>query len=186
MTKLYEQLKKMDREERGERLKRLEYITKLFNEDKPISLPRKTQRTYNTIEEAKFCFVYGFFISTVVLSQVFIEQMIRIYVLEARRNKGKNRVWENDDDEKQKNKYVYLLKEAKRYGILNEQEYKDLDKLRELRNSLIHLTQKRRNKLIIDIHITETDAQFAIQMMSKVINSILSGKWRLAIGESSK
>jgi hypothetical protein len=168
----FEQVKKRDRQERESRARRLSFINKIFKNDRPISLPGKTVRTLNTIEEAKDCFIYGNCISTVILAQVVVEQMIRFYVFRDRKIKKRSRVWEDDKEEKKRNVFYYLLKEGNKFGLLTDLEYNEIEQLRNIRNPLVHFRDDPSNKYFIDIHITEDQAKFSIQTMAKVIDII--------------
>jgi hypothetical protein len=77
-------------------------------------------------EEARYCFVYGQFLATVVLGFAYVERTLNAEFYGAGRN------------DMQRATSEILLQEAYEEGLLNEEELKAFDKARRLRNVMVH------------------------------------------------
>lgn len=77
-------------------------------------------------QEAISCFVSGQFIAVIVLGFSFIERSLV------------GRFWENDRKDLVSANSEQLLKEALAWGWLSKAEYQNLDRLRTIRNPIIH------------------------------------------------
>ena len=78
------------------------------------------------LEEARYCFTYGQYLATAVLGVAFIERLLAAMFF------GSGR----DDLERAGGQS--LLREARLCGWITEAEYIQLDKIRQLRNPLVH------------------------------------------------
>ncbi len=77
-------------------------------------------------EEARYCFVYGQFLATVVLGFAFVERTLCAIFYGAGRNDMQRATSET------------LLREAHKEGLLNKEELKTFNKARGLRNVTVH------------------------------------------------
>ena len=114
-----------DHKSREERLRRLEWLSN--------HTPQNEQRlfvgglnTKSLFEEARYCFVYGQFLATVVLSLSFIKYTLAGLFFQTGRN-----------DLKRAN-ISELIDEAREAGWITNDELTNLHKAREIRNSIAH------------------------------------------------
>lgn len=114
-----------DKKCRKERLKRLEWLIE--------HTPQSEQwlfigglTTESLFEEARYCFVYGQFLATVVLGLSFIEYTLAGLFFQTGRNDLKRA------------KISDLIDEAHKMGWITNDELANLHKAREIRNSIAH------------------------------------------------
>ncbi|HYG03499.1 MAG TPA: hypothetical protein VD927_13700 [Chryseosolibacter sp.] len=120
----HKELVDYDKETFDERLKRLKYVNRVF----PFG-----QREYGSSEsvrifdEAVHSYIFGFFISTIILAQAFIERRFQEYF----------RL--RFDDKRSKYTLDQLLKEFRKTGMIDDYFIDKIDKIRLKRNPLVHL-----------------------------------------------
>lgn len=78
------------------------------------------------LEEAKYCFAYGQFLATAVLGVAFIERVLAAQVYAAGR------------DDLERAGGLDLLREALNTGWISREEFDQFDRVRRLRNPLVH------------------------------------------------
>lgn len=118
----------LDNEERkcrDDRLNRLKWIIEIYpNID--ISCFHGGKKSYYLFEEARYCFVYGQYISSIMLILSYIENTLSSIFYGSGRN------------DLSRASTVDLLKEAKNEGLISENEFNLFDKVRKIRNPLTH------------------------------------------------
>lgn len=77
-------------------------------------------------EEMRYCFAYGQFAATIVLGFAYIEQTLAAKFFAAGRNDLERAGIER------------LLREARHHGILNDEEVRELNRIRRTRNPVTH------------------------------------------------
>jgi len=116
-------LKLYDKQTIDERVRRLKYLDKIKS-DGYLMTSGDMEIGY-TYQEVQFAFLNGHFLSTLVLSQAFIEKLLQSYFFE---NKIKCR-----------NTFDGMLKYARENDLFNEYIIKKLDFIRLIRNPITHL-----------------------------------------------
>ena len=118
----------LDNEDRGcwdDRLNRLKWIIEEYpNID--ISIFHGGIKSYYIFEEARYCFVYGQYIASTMLSLSYIENTLGSVFYAAGRN------------DLQRAGISDLLKEAQKEGLISEREFSVFDKVRKIRNPMTH------------------------------------------------
>lgn len=77
-------------------------------------------------EEAKYCFVYGQFLATIVLGMAYIEHALAAIFYAAGRN------------DIERASISILLQEAVKYGLITQTEFDNLNHARNIRNPITH------------------------------------------------
>lgn len=151
---------------REDRLARLEWVAGLVPDSQLLTFPGGWVAMY-LFEEARYCFVYGQFMASVVLGLAFIERTLAAWFYGAGRNDLERASISN------------LLREGKDSGWLTYEEYQQLDELREMRNPITHFrapisadTVERRSveqdKLPYDV--LEDDAKKVMQAVFHLVH----------------
>jgi hypothetical protein len=124
ITKFETALKKYDKETISERIERLKYINTLLPDEYMFG---GDPETIFIFDEAKMAFINGQFISTILLSQAYIERRLQIHYnsigLDTIAKKGLKAILEHA----KKNKTVHHFLLPK------------IDELRKIRNPFVHL-----------------------------------------------
>ena len=115
-------LKHKDEETLYGRVNRLKFLHKIKSEGVLFSGDMELAHTYG---EVQYAYVEGFFLSTLLLSQAFIEKLMQSY-FEVRGIKCRNT-------------FNSMLKYAKENDLFNEYILRKLDFLRLIRNPITHL-----------------------------------------------
>ena len=114
-----------DRKCKDDRLQRLKWIMNQYPKiDDPLFWGGV--KSYYLFEEARYCFVYGQYLASTMLSLSYIENTLGSIFYAGGRN------------DLQRASLANLLKEAKKEGLISEQEFIVFDKVRKIRNPLTH------------------------------------------------
>ncbi len=151
-------LKKYDGETLNDRIGRLKYLDKIKS-DGFLMTSGDLELGY-TYQEVQFAFVHGYFLSTLVLSQAFIEKLLQNYFLQ----------------HQIKSRYTFdaMLKYGKENELFNEYIIKKLDFIRLIRNPITHLKSQEYehsldkrsfNEKKHPWHKLEEDARLAISIL---------------------
>ena len=117
-----------DRGCRRERIARLEWLVEHYPANRDGIVTGGGLISIQLLDEARYCFTYGQYVATAVLGAALAER-----VLAARfRLVGRDKLAEATAQS--------LLREARQCGWITEAEYKQLDRIRQLRNPLVHLS----------------------------------------------
>jgi len=118
----------LDREDNAARSGRLDRLTWLAREMPKVDwlIFRGGLMTKYLFEEARYCFVYGQFLATIVLSLALIERELAALFYESGRNDLERAgIWE-------------LAKQAFETGWLTQEEFEWVEDLRQIRNPIVH------------------------------------------------
>ncbi len=111
---------------RADRIARLEWLTANY----PLSdlgfMLNGGWLSHRLLEEARYCFAYGQFLATSILGVAFIERVLAARFYAAGRD-DLERAGGHD-----------LLREALKSAWISQDEFEQFDKLRRLRNPLVH------------------------------------------------
>ena len=168
-----EWLENEDKQCRDDRLNRLNWIIKEYPNIE-ISLFHGGLKSKYLFEEARYCFVYGQYIASTMLSLSYIENTLgSVFYASGRNDLKRARV-------------VDLLKEARRKGLLSESEFILLNKVRKIRNPMIHFRKPDDKETIEysavknDRHpyeLLEDDAKTALKAFFKMVAKISIPKY---------
>jgi len=132
-----------DRQCRSDRLNRLKWIIEKYpNID--ISFFHGGLKSHYLFEEARYCFVYGQYIASIVLSLSYIENTLASVFYASGRN------------DLQRAPVADLLKKAKEEGLISESEFIVFNKVRKIRNPITHF-RKPNDKEIIEYRAIKND-----------------------------
>jgi len=110
---------------RSDRLNRLKLIIEKYP-DIDISLFHGGLKSYCLFEEARYCFVYGQYFASTMLSLSYIENTLAsVFYASGRNDLERARLFD-------------LLKKAKEEGLISESEFTIFNKVRKIRNPITH------------------------------------------------
>lgn len=116
-------LKLYDNQTLDERVQRLKYLDRIKS-DGYLMISGDLEIGY-TYREVQFAFVHGYFLSTLVLVQAFIEKLLQSYFME-------NQI-------KCRNTFDAMLRYARDNKLFNEYIIRKLDFIRLIRNPITHI-----------------------------------------------
>ena len=116
-----------DRGCREARVARLEWLAKNYPPNRYGFLLSGGWISKQLLEEARYCFAYGQYLASAVLGVAFVE---RILAAEFYATSGRNDL-ERAGGQK-------LLREARQCGWITDAEFDQLDRVRQLRHSMVH------------------------------------------------
>ena len=111
---------------RSERIRRLEWLVSNYPASDLGFLISGGWLSLRLLEEAKYCFVYGQFLATAILSVAFIERVIAARFYAAGR------------DDLERAGGLDLLRGALNAGWIDQQQFEQFDRIRRLRNPIVH------------------------------------------------
>ncbi len=132
-----------DKQCRDDRLNRLKWITEEYPNIE-ISLFHGGLKSHYLFEEARYCFVYGQYIASTMLSLSYIENTLASVFYASGRN------------DLQRARVVDLLEEAKDEGLISESEFTVFSKVRKIRNPITHF-RKPGDKKNIEYRAVKND-----------------------------
>jgi len=118
----------LDREDainREDRLSRLDWIARKMPEVEYLRFNGRAITKF-LFEEARYCYVYGQFLAVIILGLSYIENTLAALFHAAGR------------DDLERSNVSKLLREALNVGWVTQGEFDDLDRAREIRNSITH------------------------------------------------
>jgi len=111
---------------RADRIARLEWLASNYPSSDLGFMLRGGWLSHRLLEEARYCFAYGQFLATAILGVAFIERVLAARFYAAGRD-DLERAGGHD-----------LLREALRSAWISQDEFEQFDKVRRLRNPLVH------------------------------------------------
>ena len=115
-----------DRGCRHDRITRLEWLLENYPANHHGLLLAGGELTLQLLDEARYCFTYGNYLATAVLGAALIERILAAnFSLRGR-------------DDLERTGAQSLFREARRCGWITEAEHRQLDRVRQLRNPLVH------------------------------------------------
>ena len=155
-----------DRQCRSDRLNRLKWIIEKYPSI-DISLFHGGLKSYYLFEEARYCFVYGQYIASTMLSLSYIENILASVFYASGRN------------DLQRARLFDLLKKAKEEGLISESEFTIFNKVRKIRNPITHF-RKPSDKENIEPRVVknnrnpyellEEDSKTALEATSRIMS----------------
>lgn len=118
-------LDKEDRSERNRRIKRLQWLAEIMPSREYLLYPGGWM-SMHLLEEARYSFVYGQYLATIVLGMAYIERTLAAFIYGAGRS------------DLERAAISVLLREGVEEGWLTPEEYTALDHARTLRNPVAH------------------------------------------------
>ena len=153
-----------DRQCRGDRLHRLKWVIEEYpNID--ISLFHGGLKFHYLFEEARYCFVYGQYIASTMLSLSYIENTLASVFYASGRN------------DLQRARVVDLLKEAKEEGLISESEFTVFNKVRKIRNPITHF-RKPSDKETIEYRAVKND-RYPYELLEEDAKTALKATFRM-------
>jgi hypothetical protein len=155
-------MRRYDKRTFSNRLLRLDYVTKIFPRGLMYMLPPESAFVF---EEAKMSFINGQFVSTILLSQAFIEHMFQNYV-QSIGNKSLA-----------KSGLAAITRFLRKGNIVHPFLLDKIDQLRLIRNPFTHLpapgsphsiSQRAFQKQQDPYHALATDAAAALGLMYQI------------------
>jgi len=147
-----------------DRLNRLKWITEEYPNIE-ISLFHGGLKSHYLFEEARYCFVYGQYIASIVLSLSYIENTLASVFYASGRN------------DLQRASVVNLLEEAKEEGLISESEFAVFNKVREIRNPITHF-RKLGDKKTIEYRAVKND-RHPYELLEKDAKTALKATFRM-------
>ena len=111
---------------RPERIARLEWLAENYPSSDVGFILYGGRLSLRLLEEAKYCFAYGQFLATAILGVAFIERVVAARFYAAGR------------DDLERAGGLDLLREALRSGWISREEFDRFDRVRHLRNPIVH------------------------------------------------
>ena len=148
----------LDREDainREERISRLDWIARQMPDVEYLRFNGGVITKY-LFEEARYCYVYGQFLAVIILGLSYIEHTLAALFYGA------------GHDDLERANVSRLLREALNVGWITQAEFDDLDRAREIRNSITHFRNPAHDENIghravrqdeLPYEIIEEDAQ---------------------------
>lgn len=151
-----------------DRLKRLKWIIEEYP-DIDLAVFHGGLKSHYLFEEARYCFVYGQYIASIMLSLSYIENTLSSNFYASGRN------------DLQKTRIVDLLKEAEKEGLISESEFDAFNKVRKIRNPIMHF-RKPDDKEEIEwravkaeaypYELYEQDAKIALKACFRILSKL--------------
>ncbi|KPJ51120.1 MAG: hypothetical protein AMJ41_00245 [candidate division Zixibacteria bacterium DG_27] len=154
-----------DKQCRDDRLQRLKWIIKEYP-NIGLSLFHGGVKSHYLFEEARYCFVYGQYTASIMLSLSYVENSLATLLYASGTNDVRSA------------RIVDLLKEAKEQALISESEFIVLDKVRRIRNPIAHFRtpddeEDVENKAVKNgrhpYEVLETDAKTALKATFRVM-----------------
>ena len=120
-----EWLEREDTQQRKDRIKRLAWLASLAPRAEYLGFPGGWMTKF-LYEEARYCFVYGQYLATIVLGLAFIERSLAAVFYGA------------GEDEAEGAPAAHLYEKALEFGLLSAADHASLDEARRLRNAIVH------------------------------------------------
>ena len=161
-------LKREDEAERPERQERLRWIVKHYPAAQGFAL-YGGWLSKQLLEEAKYSFVYGQYVAAAILGVAFVERVLAALFYGAGRN-DLERASANG-----------LFAEALRCGWLTQTDFEHFDRIRQLRNPLVHFRRPlagdtvERRAVSDDTHpeqVIERDAREVLEGVFRVLEKV--------------
>lgn len=142
----------LDREDslaRQDRLDRLDWLADKMPAAEYWVFPAGLMSKY-LFEEARYCFVYGQFLATIVLGLAYIEQTLAALFYATGRN------------DLERANISTLLREAINYGWVNQTEFDNLERAREIRNPVTHFRRPLHDSTVEYRAVTQNELPYTV------------------------
>jgi hypothetical protein len=140
-----------------ERLNRLKWIIAQYPEIELASF-QGGLKSYYLFEEARYCFVYGQYLASILLALPYIENTLAsVFHAIGRNDLGQAGMAD-------------LLEEARKQGLISDSEFGIFDKVRQIRNPLTHFRKPlHKQTLEHPYEILEQDARLALTATFRIM-----------------
>jgi hypothetical protein len=159
----------LDHEDQGQREERIRRLRWLVGQDFPLnSMVFGGARVHDLFEEAKYCFVYGQYLSSILCISSVVERALI------------GQFFAPGEDQAETWTFQRAIQEAGNRGIISSEDREFFDRLRQLRNPLVHFRRPlERDTLEFRVlenesemqNIKEEDAKFAVLSMIRLMKS---------------
>jgi len=122
-------------------------------------------KSHYLFEEARYCFVYGQYIASIMLSLSYIENTLASVFYASGRN------------DLQKARVTDLLKKAKEEGLISESEFTVFNKVRKIRNPITHF-RKPNDKETIEYRAVKND-RYPYELLEEDSKIALEANFRI-------
>ena len=165
-------LEREDAENTGERLERIRWLTEQYP-DISIQLFPDGQTSRSLFEEARYCFIYGQFLATILLGMAFIERSFAADLFAA------------GNDNFERANLTTLLREQHQRGFISQEQFDQLERARNHRNSLAHFRPPGHNETTEFRSVSQMELPYTLfEEDAKNILSIIFGllqRWPFSI-----
>lgn len=145
-----EWLYREDAVEREARLTRLKWLISRMPPEDYFVIPSGGQILHYLFEETKYCFVYGQFLSTIIIGASCIEHVLAaLFYMTGRNDLERASIYD-------------LLNEALNSKIITQSEYDKIEKARQIRNSIIHFRKLLDNNTIERYSVIQEEHPYII------------------------
>lgn len=134
---------------RKDRLRRLDWLVEQIPNTEHLLFPGGLISKY-LYEEARYCFVYGQFLASIVLGFAFIEHTLAALLYAAGRN------------DFERSNISRLLQEALNCDWINQVEFQSLDKARRFRNPVTHYRRPLHDDTIMHRAVKDNELQYTL------------------------
>ncbi len=151
---------------RPDRIARLEWLASKYPASDLGFMLNGGWLSLRLLEEARYCFAYGQFLATAILGVAFIERVFAA------------RFYATGRDDLERAGSLDLLREALKSKWLSQEEFDQFDKVRRLRNPIVHFRRPlgpdtiERRAVQSDTHpdeLAETDAREILKSVFRVL-----------------
>jgi hypothetical protein len=142
-------LDKEDKACREGRRDRLDWVAGLMPVAEYLTFPGGWMAKH-LFEEARYCFVYGQFLATIVLGMAYVERTLAALLYGAGRS------------DLERASISFLLREAVENGWLSQEEFKNLDHARTLRNPIAHFRRPLHEDTVESRSVTLKELPYSI------------------------
>jgi regulator of extracellular matrix RemA (YlzA/DUF370 family) len=148
-----------------DRVARLDWTVDHLSQAEFLTFPGGLISKYQ-FEEARYCFVYGQFLATIVLGMAFLERTLAAWFFAAGHN------------DMERASISRLLREARNRGWLTEDEYSRFERIRLIRNPATHFRSPLSDETIEyraleaadhPYALIEEDARFVLQAVMDIL-----------------
>lgn len=134
---------------RQDRLARLHWLIDKAPDAEYWTFPGGQMSKY-LFEEARYCFIYGQFLSTIVLGLSYIEHTLA------------SLFYASGQNDRERSSISVLLKEALSCGWINQSEFDNLEHAREIRNPVAHFRRPSHDETIEYRAVNEIELPYII------------------------
>ena len=150
---------------RDDRVTRLEWLAANYPSHDTGFMLHGGWLSHQLLEEARYCFAYGQFLATAILGVAFIERVFAAQFYAAGR------------DDLERAGALDLLSEALKNGWISQEEFQRFDRVRRLRNSIVHFRRPLASETL-EHRAVQEDAH-PDELVQGDAQEILSGVFRM-------
>ena len=154
----------------GERVSRLQWIASIAPKAEYWTFPGGLVAK-SLFEESRYCFVYGQFLAAVLLGLAYIEiTLAALFYGNLSR------------DDLERASFLDLLKQALDMGLINQNEFEDLERARQNRNTYVHFRRPGHNTSLEYRAVNESELPY--NRMAQDATTVMASVFRLVAKNS--